>query len=432
MAINLPDLDSASDTIAGFTLVGSGVDAAWKALDNYDDTKYITLPDTPSVERVACRLTGTLDDGVSGFTPFFNIRLKKTGSPTGILQLTAFSSTNGKYIRPANLDVSTLTTSFVDYSLTSAADWIVFGGSEHKPGCWGTTVLGGSGSVEISHYSVGDQENKTYTITASATAGGTIDPVGAVTVDENGNQEFTFDADSGYFLEDVLVDGVSVGTFPSYLFTSVTADHTIEAQFAVSAYDITASAGAGGSISPSGTVPVDAGEDQTFTITPDALYAIDDVLVDSVSVGAVASYEFLNVSTTHTIAASFTLDGNEITSSAGAGGSITPEGATFVLTGEDQLYVFTPDEKYRVADVLVDGVSVGPVTSYLFENVTAAHTIAVTFVVSITGHTVYGFLSGTNDLKMLSMGAESFSTREKPVDKPEDRRRFGRRPSGPQ
>ena len=50
---------------------------------------------------------------------------------------------------------------------------------------------------------------------------------------------------------------------------------------------------------------MDYGADQTFTIDPDPGYVIDDVLVDDVSVGAVASYTFNNVIADHTIRASF-------------------------------------------------------------------------------------------------------------------------------
>jgi subtilisin-like proprotein convertase family protein len=69
---------------------------------------------------------------------------------------------------------------------------------------------------------------------------------------------------------------------------------------------IVASAGTGGTISPSGNVIVPNGANQMFTITPDACYSIADVLVDGSSVGAVTSYTFFNVTTGHTISASFT------------------------------------------------------------------------------------------------------------------------------
>ena len=66
-------------------------------------------------------------------------------------------------------------------------------------------------------------------------------------------------------------------------------------------YTIKATAGAGGSISPSGNVSVREGRDQTFTITPDKSYAVANVKIDGKSIGAVKSYTFENVSRTHTI-----------------------------------------------------------------------------------------------------------------------------------
>ena len=66
-------------------------------------------------------------------------------------------------------------------------------------------------------------------------------------------------------------------------------------------YTIKATAGAGGSISPTGSVSVREGRDQTFTITPDKSYAVSNVKIDGKSIGAVKSYTFENVSRTHTI-----------------------------------------------------------------------------------------------------------------------------------
>ena len=94
--------------------------------------------------------------------------------------------------------------------------------------------------------------------------------------------------------------------------------HTIEASFAINVYTITASAGANGAISPSGAVSVNHGDDQSFTITPDAGYHVLDVLVDGSSVGAVTSYTFDDVTTNHTIEASFAINVYTITASAGA------------------------------------------------------------------------------------------------------------------
>lgn len=69
-----------------------------------------------------------------------------------------------------------------------------------------------------------------------------------------------------------------------------------------------------------------------------------------------------------------------ITASAGQGGSISPNGSVSVAKGADQKFTITPSEGYEIADVQVDGQSVGKKTEYTFENVTKAHTIAATFM----------------------------------------------------
>ena len=127
-------------------------------------------------------------------------------------------------------------------------------------------------------------------------------------------------------MADVLVDGVSVGTVTTYDFTNVTADHTISASFAIDTFTITASSGANGSVTPAGDTTVNYGGSQSYAITPDLGYHVADVLVDGVSVGAVTTYDFTGVTADHTISASFAIDTFEITASAGANGSVAPDG----------------------------------------------------------------------------------------------------------
>ena len=82
--------------------------------------------------------------------------------------------------------------------------------------------------------------------------------------------------------------------------TKITTD-SVGDDWDYSNYTIKATAGAGGSISPSGNVSVREGRDQTFTITPDKGYAVANVKIDGKSIGAAKSYTFENVSRTHTI-----------------------------------------------------------------------------------------------------------------------------------
>jgi hypothetical protein len=146
-----------------------------------------------------------------------------------------------------------------------------------------------------------------WTITASAGAGGSMTPSGAVSVPHGASRTFTITADQGFAVADVTVDGASVGAVASYTFSNVTAAHNISASFAAQTptFTIVASAGAGGTIAPSGAVTVTEGADQTFTIAASAGFLLSEVTVDGVSQGAVAEYTFSGVTADHAIAASF-------------------------------------------------------------------------------------------------------------------------------
>ena len=149
----------------------------------------------------------------------------------------------------------------------------------------------------------------TYTITATSSAGGTIQPAGVISINEGGNQIFTITIDEGYQISDVLVDGISVGPVSTYSFTNVSQNHTISASYVGQGngltYTITATAGAGGNIDPTGEIILNAGESQTFTITPFTGFLINEIVVDGLSIGSDATYTFENVSDNHTIDASF-------------------------------------------------------------------------------------------------------------------------------
>ena len=71
-----------------------------------------------------------------------------------------------------------------------------------------------------------------------------------------------------------------------------------------------------------------------------------------------------------------------ITASTGSNGTISPSGATVVNSGTNQSYTITPSAGYAVADVQIDGISMGVAGSYTFSNVLASHTISATFGVA--------------------------------------------------
>ena len=382
-----------------------------------------------------------------------------------------------------------------------------------------------------------DVTSEEYTITATAGANGSITPAGVVTVTEGNNQSFTISPNPGYQVADVLVDGGSVGVVTNYQFTNVQTNHTIAASFeeivagsitqdgAVSSntavansssINITHTTGTGTNrlmlvgiswncgttnrtissvtFTPNGgsalglteiitqlgyntsnprysaiysllnppngqpgTVTVTfsgsvsngivagvanfAGVDQTTPLgTPggegsdvnDNAPSVtltglngNELVFDNVFQGASDVNQTLTlgpnqtqlwtgwISNTRASASTEQASGNSVTMSwtaasasywaiasvpinpvsgsgtqytitatSGANGSINPSGVVNVTQGNNQSFIMTPNSGYQVADVLVDGVSVGAVSNYQFTNVQSNHTIEASFEIS--------------------------------------------------
>ncbi|MDO9069575.1 MAG: FlgD immunoglobulin-like domain containing protein [Deltaproteobacteria bacterium] len=145
---------------------------------------------------------------------------------------------------------------------------------------------------------------------------------------------------------------------------------------------ITAIAGPHGAISPSGGVNVLRGADASFTITPDTGYEVATLVVDDTNLAPATSYTFNNVTADHTISVTFAAVSHTIVAAAGANGSIAPSGTVSVADGSDQVFVMTPDPGYGIASLTIDGASMPAQPTYVFDNVTADHTISVSFALA--------------------------------------------------
>ena len=105
---------------------------------------------------------------------------------------------------------------------------------------------------------------------------------------------------------DVWTEGVYTLTYTAEDAAGNDAEQTREITVTYGApHTITASAGAGGTISPSGAVIVGEGSNQTFTITPNPGYTVRSVIVDGSNRGAITSFTFTNITSSHTISAYF-------------------------------------------------------------------------------------------------------------------------------
>jgi hypothetical protein len=150
---------------------------------------------------------------------------------------------------------------------------------------------------------------------------------------------------------------------------------------ALPTYTITASAGANGSILPSGSITTNAGVNLTFTATPAANFTVDTWSVDSapVQTGG-ANYTLMNIQAAHTVSVTFKPITYTLTVSAGANGSILPNGSVTTNDGSSVTFTATPSANFTVDKWSVDGTVVqAGGGNYILTNIQAAHTVSVTF-----------------------------------------------------
>ena len=150
-----------------------------------------------------------------------------------------------------------------------------------------------------------DNSGCNQTVYSFANEGGSISPAGYITVGWGGSIGFDIYPNAGRYISSVFVDGHNIGTPSSYTFDNVTSYHDIGVNFGWQQRTISASAGTGGTISPSGVITLNYGNSQGFTITPSGGYVINRVFVNGGNQGAISSYTFNNVTTDQTISVEF-------------------------------------------------------------------------------------------------------------------------------
>ena len=189
-----------------------------------------------------------------------------------------------------------------------------------------------------------------YTVSTSAGTGGTISP-SSRSVNYGGNTTFTVSPNSGYHTNSVTgCSGSLSGS--TYTTGAITGNCTVTATFGINTYTITASSGANGTVTPTGTTTKNYGEKQTYIIAPlNSNYRINNVLIDNeIGVGAVSSYIFLDITANHSISATFALKTYTVTATAGSGGTISPASRT-VNAGQATSFTVTPNSNYSIKSV---------------------------------------------------------------------------------
>ena len=327
-------------------------------------TYYSVSPNTNASAR-----TGTLTIAgrvftvsQSGASSQYSLNISKTGTGSG----TVTNSPTGSTFNAG----TTVTLTAAPSASSTFAGW---SGACSGTSTTATLTMNANASVTANF------NLKSSTITATAGANGSISPQGTVSVSYGGSQNFTITPNSGYRIADVKVDGVSVGAVTSYSITNVTANRTIAATFAaIGSYSLVINKTGTGSgtvaNSPTGST-FNAGTTVTLTAAPSASSTFAGW---SGACSGTSTTATLTMNANASVTANFNLKSSTITATAGANGSISPQGTVSASYGGSQNFTISPNSGYRIADVKVDGVSVGAVTSYSITNVTANRTIAAT------------------------------------------------------
>ncbi|MFY0626746.1 MAG: T9SS type A sorting domain-containing protein [Reichenbachiella sp.] len=357
----------------GFKLISIDVDGVPQSIDaNYGDPVNFDLTEIASDHTV---------DVSFGAIPEYTISVNITGS--------GISDPTGSIVVEENDDLSLLLTPDSDHKLVSIELDGVLQTIEDNygdPVIFDLTEIASDHTVDVTFEAL---EN--FTVAVNITGNGTSNPVGPISIQENSDLVITVTPDAGNRIVSILLDGVDQNIEPNngeavnIDLSPVLSDHEVNVTFEEIYYDITASSGSNGTISPDGTTSYKHGANATYQFSPSNGYRIKDVTVDGVSAGSGSSYEFLNLTSDHTISVNFEKIPVFFTLNASAGdnGSITPEGNIEVLEGTDQNFIIQPDEGYLIEDVIIDNESVGAVESFLFEDVSSDHTIVASFVENI-------------------------------------------------
>ena len=169
---------------------------------------------------------------------------------------------------------------------------------------------------------ISDPTGTAPTITTATLPDGKVNAAYSQTLAATGDTPITWSIESGSLPDGLSLSGSTISGTPT---AAGTFTFTVKAQnskgfdmkelriviYSVTpaTHTITASAGSGGSISPSGSVSVTAGGSQTFTVIPNSNYSITSVTVDGIDQGNISFYTFTNVSGNHTIHVEFQYTG---------------------------------------------------------------------------------------------------------------------------
>ena len=214
--------------------------------------------------------------------------------------------------------------------------------------------------------------------------GGTISPEGDIQVSEGVDREFVLRPNAGYFVDGILVDNVKQYVDTSinkFTLRNIRENHTIVPIFKFNLLKIEAIALNGGTIEPVGSTILQQGQSMQYLIKPNNGFVVDSLIVDGVLVPTPTTllYPFKNITTSHTIKATFKQALYSLISSASNGGTISPEGLNYSKQGDSITYVIRPNSNFELDSLIINGVKVENTFTYKISNIQSNTSVRAVF-----------------------------------------------------
>jgi hypothetical protein len=229
-------------------------------------------------------------------------------------------------------------------------------------------------------------------IQVSAGPNGRIQPDGLIQVNAGENQRFAITPENGYEIQDVFIDGISVGPKDTITLTNIQKHHTIEATFkARNSVDINISfENSTIIIQNSNNAPITLTSDQSpytlsvnqsdtllLTIQPENTHYISDILINENPHNINETIVLSDIQEAQDIQISFLPI--VIQANVQGKGTISPSGTIPLEKGQNQTFSMIPDMGYFIDQLIIDGEAVSPQDTFTFWDIHKAHTIDVTF-----------------------------------------------------
>jgi hypothetical protein len=228
---------------------------------------------------------------------------------------------------------------------------------------------------------------RSQTITVNSVGNGSDNAPATVLC--GGDRTINFSSDDCHYIASLVVNGTVIldGSEGNAAFnlalTDIQANQVIDVSYAIRQFNLTASVpavdGTFATITPSGTITVDCGSSQSYTITADACTEILNVIVNGIGQGPVSTFDIDNIRQNQSITVVVARRTYTVTTSSGPGGAITPGGTQIYSCDDTPTFNISPSSNFGVVSVQVNGVEQGQIGTYTFAPLQSNQTISATF-----------------------------------------------------